>query len=224
MKTKTYALVAVLGLIALAAPSKVHADSIVDVTMSNLTFTGNNACGPSGSALCTQTLNATLQWDNTTNTLEPGSFSFNSSGAIGTSFGPFFLFPLPEGEEVYAMADSEANSGDSLQISIGETSNGLIPGIYTLSTNLSSTPAGSLAAGLSCSINASNQPFFPPNTPCGETDYPRVAGLLTSNGAYASSGVVTVSAVSVAEPSTSALLGAGLFGLIGMVLLRKRLA
>lgn len=218
------ALAIAIGLGGLVLPTGVRADSIVDVTMSDLTFSGNNACGPSGTSLCTQTLNVAFQWDNTTNTFVLGSLSFDTSGAIGTLFGA----PAPvltSSGLVFDSFTSGINFGDSMQFTIGETIDGLAPGVYNLTTNFISTPPGSWAAGLSCSESALGPPFpAGPNTPCGQAYYPPVAGLNTSNGAFASSGVVTVSLVSTPEPKGSALLGMGLLCLLGMALLRKRLA
>ena len=84
--------VIVLLFAAISVPSA-HANAIVQVTIS-LTFNGNNTCG-SGTSLCTQTLSASFQWDNTTNTYVAGSNSFTTSGDLGTSFS------LPAGVPKY---------------------------------------------------------------------------------------------------------------------------
>src|SRR5260370_24365708 len=95
MKTSKFGLAVALGLIGLAAPRVALADNILQVTISNLTFNGSNACGPSGTALCTQTLSESYQWDNTTQTYVSGSFSFSTAGVLGTCPPPRTLsFPL----------------------------------------------------------------------------------------------------------------------------------
>jgi hypothetical protein len=69
MKTTKYALAAVLGLIALMVPSAARADDIILVTISD-TYNNTPASGINCSSPCSETENATFEWDNTTNICE----------------------------------------------------------------------------------------------------------------------------------------------------------
>jgi hypothetical protein len=58
-----------------------RADTIVQVTISNATFIGNNSCSPSS---CSEILNAQYQLDVTGNQVVPGSVSYTGTGTSGT--------------------------------------------------------------------------------------------------------------------------------------------
>lgn len=59
-----------------------HADTIVEITISNLTFNGLSVCGPSGTATCTESLSGTLTEDETTGVVT--SKTTVTSGDLGT--------------------------------------------------------------------------------------------------------------------------------------------
>jgi PEP-CTERM motif len=80
----------VLGLHVVLGPATARADDIVNVDLSNLTFNGNSVCGPSASALCTETFSASLLWDNTTSAVIPNSLLINSANSVG-NLGTLFL-------------------------------------------------------------------------------------------------------------------------------------
>ena|SRR5690349_293936 len=88
LKAAKYSVLAAVLLVILAAPSRLRADSIVAVVISNLTFTG--CCSPSA----TQTFNAVFLVDNTTNSYVAGSFFYSTFGGLGSSLnftqGPVF--------------------------------------------------------------------------------------------------------------------------------------
>jgi len=69
-----------IGLAALPA----QGDDIVSVNVSNLVWVGNSTCGASGSPTCSETLNGSLQWDNTTNSMVAGSANFSATGDLGS--------------------------------------------------------------------------------------------------------------------------------------------
>jgi hypothetical protein len=211
MKTTRYVLAVALGLIGLVAPTATRANSIVQVTISNLTFNGNSVCGPTGTALCTQTLSESWQWDNTTNTYVSGSFSSSTAGALGTSFSLFGQIPFPfvgsfQGAAPL-LAGIQDSNGDVLTVFLPTPP--LVTGTYTPSTiNSFQLLPGTYFAALNCaSYSTTCQALFP-----------------TSGGLAVLSTGGTVTVTTVSEPPTGALLGAGLFGLMGIVLLRKRLA
>jgi len=89
-----------LGVLGWSAPSA-HADTVYEVTVSNLTFqaaAGNDSCS---GLPCTETFNASFRWDNTTETLVPGTEKVNATGALSPSdvAGPwtianFVSYPL----------------------------------------------------------------------------------------------------------------------------------
>src|ERR1700675_3460358 len=72
-----------LGLAVLLTPSAIRADSIVQVTITGVVFSGNSVCGSSGSSLCKETASATFRWDNTTNTYVTGTLATFTSGDLG---------------------------------------------------------------------------------------------------------------------------------------------
>ena len=220
MKIPKYARAAALGLMALAAPKTVLADAIVQVSVSGLTLDGLNACGPSNS-LCTQTLNESFQWDNTTGSYVAGTFSFSTHGALGSSFSTQFP-PTPLSNFtltafIGAVTQIEDPALDNIEVFINTpptaTFDQFPPGNYTIfSSPGPSAPPFTIVGALHCE---------PPAFSACVSEFGSVASP-TGPGLLASSGMATVSAVP--EPSNALLMGAGCLCLMGMRLFRKRMA
>ena len=205
MKATKYSVLAALLLVILAAPSTVRADSIVAVTISNLTF-------PCYQHPCSQTLNAVFLWDNTSNSYVAGSLLFSSFGPLGSSFtvqGPVFQngslgigFSTPSSDPVAAGMGFQMTS---------TSPNFLSTGAYSFTTSLVSYQPGTVYASLGCA-----------NTACASIGFRLLDnGAYLFDGAFPSGGSVYVFALP--EPSSAALLGAGLLCLMmGLPLLRRR--
>jgi hypothetical protein len=214
MKTARCALAAALGLVSIVAPAATRADNIIQDTISNLTFNGNNVCGPSGTALCTQTLSESYLWDNTTETYVNGSFSFSTSGVLGTSFSLFGTPPFPSVQvfsaAVWVVSSIQNPNGDALVVYLGNNPSPLVTGTYTLSTTHSIfVPPGMFDVNLSCASS---------DATCNAA-YPAPLGA-GSFGVFSTGGTVTVT--NVPEPPIGTTLGAGLLCLMGMILFWKR--
>lgn len=203
---KSLWIVSLILLIAAIGAPGAHADDIVQVTISNLTFNGNNACPPpSGTASCTQTLSESYQWDNTTNTSVSGSFSLSTAGGLGTSFS-LYSGPRLAGAPFSVFAGVVNPATDIMRVFLGDnTLSPLGTGTYTLipTTSLYPGTPGTFAADIICG-----------SATC-EADFPTTSTVFV----FATAGTVTVS--TVPEPSSLALMLAG----IGLVLvMRKRIA
>jgi hypothetical protein len=164
-------------------------DQIMSVAVSNLTFqasAGNSSCGV---AACVETFNATFQWDNTTESLVPGTEAVSASGVLspGDVTGPWTIF------------DNIAYTGSQLgfgiveypgpdYISIGDTNweTPIIPGVYTYK-------------------NATMFCFEAPSQCDTAFDFNPVSGLVT--GPTAVAGTITISPASAPEPSSLILIG-----------------
>jgi hypothetical protein len=196
-----------------------HADDIVQVTISNLVFSGNDACGPSGVTLCSEVLNASYQWDNSTNSYIAGSLSFNATGVLGSSLpfvNPAFLVtgngPNPE---VFVQFGDASN--DLFNIVLTETNDALTAGTYPEVATMAfagGVPAGSYTAFLLCNFTAPTSADT-----CNTPDYP-VLFTGPYSGAFNSSGTVSIS--EVPEPATITNLGTGLLCLLLVTLLRQK--
>jgi hypothetical protein len=193
--------------IGLATPRLARAD-VVTVSVSGVSFNGNSVCGTSGTALCTETINASYQWDNATNTYVTGSFVASESGALGSSLSvenlPFVRF----GDAVEF--DLLGGNGD-IFIDLVDDGSGLITGTYTVVADAFGAPLGDYSGDLECGTS-----------PCS-TDYPP-EGPYAQGGAVAAGGSVVVSSAvaPTPEPSTMLLLGASLLAMAAVR--RKRLA
>jgi hypothetical protein len=194
--------------IGLAAPRIASADDLVTVSISNVSFSGNSVCGPSGTALCTETISASYEWDNTTDSYVTGSFASTESGALGSSFT--LAFP-PQERAAWAVEFDVDGGGSTIFFDLVNTS-GLTTGTYAAVGDAFFVPPGNYSGDLECG-----------STPCS-TDFP-VVGPYGDGGAFASGGTVTVSpavAGVAPEPSTILLMGTSLLAVAAVR--RKRLA
>lgn len=190
--------------IGLAMPRIASADDVVTVSISDVSFNGNSVCGPSGTALCTQTVSASYQWDNTTNTYVAGSLEYTESGALGSSFSTL-VAPFVRASTAVEF-DLFGGGGDTFFI-LAEGASGLSTGIYPVVIDVFGGPPGDYSGDLECSV-----------APCS-TDFSPI-GPYGEGGAFASGGTVTVSPAP--EPSTVLLIGASLLAMAAVR--RKRLA
>ena len=76
--------VCLLFLVCAAMESPAKADSIVAVTVPTVTFVGNPVCGASKNMSCVESFNASFQWDNTTNSVVPGTAQITPTGPLGS--------------------------------------------------------------------------------------------------------------------------------------------
>jgi hypothetical protein len=204
---------------AISVPSA-HADSIVQVTISNLTFNGNNTCGASGTALCTQTLSASFQWDNSTNTYVAGSSSFTTVGDLGTNFS--LPASLPQfGTSFQGVQWDVVNStgNTTLGVNLGELTGPFTPPLQPLVTGVY-TPNN--VFGLFPSAVGTYEGYVS----CGPTGTCIPEGFGPA-ATFNTSGTVTVTAVTAVtapEPGTFSLMLTGLASLGLVLVMRKRLA
>jgi hypothetical protein len=210
----------VLLLFAAIGVPNAHADDIVQVTISNLTFNGNDTCGLSGTALCTQTLSASFQWDNSTNTYVAGSDSFTAVGNLGTDFS------LPANDPTFGPSfqgvfwDVVNLAGNTtLGVNLGELTGPFTPPLQPLVTGVY-TPDN--VFGLFPSAVGTYEGYVS----CGPTGtcIPEGFGPATTFNTGGTVSVATVATVATPEPGTSSLtlIGLGSLGLI--VVMRKRTA
>lgn len=205
MKATRYWVLVGLFVIIVAAPITVRADSIVAVTITNLTFnTFNSCCG-------SQTVNATFLWDNTTNSFVPGSLSATTSGALGSSFT---VTPATSGPG-FSLSTLPSNPiSATIVFSMTSFSPGLLSlGTYSSFTTTPISPPGTVFSYLACGNLActSGTGFFGTNF---------AGGVFVFKGAFASSGSIIVSGVP--EPGSLFLLCTGLLGLGPLVLKSRR--
>lgn len=124
----------------------VHADDILSVAVPTVTFTGESVCGTSGTSVCIESFSASFEWDNTTDSVVPGTAEIDASGPLGslTFYGPLFA-NFGSGELIGAIWDNSAGSGLTAVIETGP--GGLVPGVYP---NVGPFQPGDSGAGLGC--------------------------------------------------------------------------
>ena len=176
--------------------SVARADQIDLVTVSNLTFqaaAGNFSCpGVPGMLVpCTETFNASFEWDNTTETLVPGTDNVSATGALSAAdvAGPwtitkadYSVIPLVQGPYI-----AEYPGPDYIAISDTDWETPMTPGVYPYT-------------------NASMACYEAPSQCDSLFDFYPTPGTVVSPTAI--SGTITIAAVP--EPSTVLLLAAGL--------------
>jgi hypothetical protein len=213
MKAAKYVLAAALTCISLAAPGQLRADDIVQVTITNLSFVGNPVCGPTGNAACTETLNGSFLWDNTTNRYVSNSVNMTSVGPLG-SFGASdatFEFdgqygtgadPGKLGLDVAFVSPLNQPTPDFISVFFPLVTIGtpeLPAGMYSLSPTSIPSPGG-FSSFLAC-FSAECASDFPLAAPSGN---------LPATG--------SISVVPTPEPPTLFMVGSGLLFLLGMSL------
>jgi hypothetical protein len=207
----------------LLLPGMARADDVVNVTISNLTFTGNPVCElvlPPPlpiifNLVCTETFNGSFLWDNSTNALV-GSPQLTGEGPLGGAFpligSDTFAFVVSgmgfviiESEwQTCAFTELGVCVGDELFLDLGESSGGeLLPGNFQFSNGTALDPgrfeASVLCVTSTCLVDFQNPPAKGPTFSTGQVS------------------VASVPVPSVPEASTGILLGTGLLGLVGAI-------
>lgn len=128
------------------AATTLRANDIVGVKVPLVTFKGKSLCGPAQDGLCVESYSAYFEWDNTSNSVVPGSAQITTSGPLGTfSFTSSLFNDFGTGELVGAIWTNSA--GDELTADIEVPPTGLSPGTYPLVGPFGTGDAG---AGLGC--------------------------------------------------------------------------
>jgi len=185
-----------MALWAIMSTPYAHADEVVDVSVTGFTIEGAKVCGITGINTCIIDFSASFQWDNTTEQLVTPSVTSSSSGDLGTfSFASVTVYPSDYG---FNFGDS---TGDFLIIAIPFASDGTIqPGTYT---NDGFYPTN---VELFCA-------FISPFNPLCQVELFGAQNVEVSTPIYVTSEGGGGSGA-VPEPSSVALLAAGLMGLV----------
>lgn len=148
-------LLAAVATFCLASPPA-RADDIVTVTVPTVTFIGASLCGPANNSPCMESLNGAFEWDNTTDSVVPGTAQIVTTGPLGTfSFLQSFFVPLgPSGELVGSMWANSA--GDELTADLFALPTGLTPGTYPI---IGPFAPGDAGVGLGCNEVPMDQCF-----------------------------------------------------------------
>lgn len=195
MKVSKHALVMALGSIALVAPGAVRADSVVQVTFTDLTFIGAVACGPSANVECMETVTGSFLWDNTMGAAVANSEHVTSNGPLDAfSFTSATIGPLPPPPPDIECSAWTNAAGDVINLCLYLAALSVAPGNYALVS--AADTAFQSSADLACQASS---------TIC-QSDF---LGF-----ALATSGTVTASSETVPEPAVPALLVIGILGLV----------
>jgi len=127
-----------------------NADDIVSVVVPTVTFTGNSVCGANQTSVCTESFSASFEWDNSTETLVPGSAQIAASGPLGTLsyLNSFFTPPQPLDPTELFLVNWTNSTGSGVSADVTTTPSGLVPGVYPFGAPFQ---PGFFAAGLGCS-------------------------------------------------------------------------
>jgi hypothetical protein len=136
---------AILCLVSIPA----HADDIVAVVVPTVTFTGNAVCGANQTSVCAESFSASFEWDNTTETLVPGSAQITATGPLGTLsyLNSFFIPPQPLDPTELILVNWANSAGSGVAADVVTTPLGLLPGVYPI---VGPFQAGDAGAGLGC--------------------------------------------------------------------------
>jgi|SRR5215469_2232263 len=191
----------VVGFITLCIPSSARAD-VLTATLSNFVFAGNKVCGPAMNDVCSVTVNATFQWDTTTNTYVANSATFTvSANNTGLTFPtPPTVSSGPQtvtfGGPTFVVSLQATGNDATLRLEIGSAGITLQPGTYlntgTVSSSFDATSPylrpNSQFAELVCSVNGPGEAGHI----CNQDYFTFIAFPTLYWGADATSGTVTV--------------------------------
>jgi hypothetical protein len=183
-----------LFLVGMLIGGPANADSIVAVAVPTVTFTGNSVCGASQNMVCVESFNASFQWDNTTNSVVPGTAQIMPTGPLGSfSFLESLVNSFGPGGGQLLIAIWTNSAGDELTADINTPLTRLVPGSYPI---VGPSQPGDAGAGLGCNevpldtgceayflIPRSGQEFAPnpmvvTGVPEGSTSFMLLLGLL----------------------------------------------
>ena len=139
-----------LFLVGVLMGSRADADSIVAVTVPTVTFIGDPVCGVGQTMLCVEAFNASFQWDNTINSVVPGTAQIMPTGPLGSfSFLESLVNSSGPGGGNLLIAVWTNSSGDELTADINTPLPELAPGTYPI---IGPSQPGDAGAGLGCNV------------------------------------------------------------------------